>query len=254
MLQLRNVSKVYSAIPAVSGVSFLAPAGEVTGYLGPNGSGKSTTLKMIAGLIEPSEGEILFRGEAIHGNRIKYRQSFGYVPEEPQLYPHLTGQEYLRMVGELRGIPERQLDARLNGFLRLFSLEDDRNVAISSYSKGMRQKTLLASALLHNPDLILLDEPFSGLDVNSALILKDLIRQLAARGKVILFSSHELETVERVCSRVIILHKGRVVANDSIEKLRTLMSLPSLEKIFSQLAIEQDPGEVTREIVELMEM
>jgi len=254
MLELRHVTKLYSAIPAVADVSFIAPAGKVTGYLGPNGSGKSTTLKMIAGLIELSEGEILFRGEPSTRNRIKYRQSFGYVPEEPQLYLHLTGEEYIRMVGELRGLPEKQLDARIDGFLRLFSLHDDRHVAISSYSKGMRQKILIASALLHNPDLILLDEPFSGLDVNSAMVVKNLIRELAARGKVVLFSSHELETVEQVCSRVIILHKGRLVANDSIENLRGLMSLPTLEKIFSQLAIEQDPAAITQEIVELMEM
>jgi len=117
----------------------------------------------------------------------------------------------------------------------------------------MRQKVLLAAALLHNPDLILLDEPFSGLDVNSALVLRDLIRELAARGKVVLFSSHELETVERVCSRIVILHKGRVVANDSIEQLRTLMSLPTLEGIFSQLAVEQDTAAITRQIVEVME-
>ncbi len=124
---------------------------------------------------------------------------------------------------------------------------------ISSYSKGMRQKVLLAAALLHNPDLVLLDEPFSGLDVNSALVLRDLISRLAARGKVVLFSSHELETVERVCSRVVILHKGRVVANDSIEQLRALMSLPTLEGIFSQLAIEQDTAAITGQLVELME-
>jgi ABC-2 type transport system ATP-binding protein len=254
MLELQNVTKLYSAIPAVSHVSFSAPAGEVTGYLGPNGSGKSTTLKMIASLIEPTEGEILFRGEPISRNRMRYRQSFGYVPEEPQLYPHLTGEEYIRMVGELRGLPEEQLALKIDGFLRLFSLNDDRHVAISSYSKGMRQKVLLASALLHNPDLILLDEPFSGLDVNSAMILKNLICELATRGKVVLFSSHELETVERVCSRVVILHKGNVVANDSIENLRGLMSLPTLEEIFSQLALEQDPASTTREILELMEM
>ena len=254
MLELRHVTKTYASIPAVADVSFIAPPGEVTGYLGPNGSGKSTTLKMIAGLIGPTEGQILFRGQPISRNLVKYRQSFGYVPEEPHLYPHLTGEEYIRMVGELRGLPEQHLAPRIDGFLRLFSLYDDRHVAISSYSKGMRQKVLLASALLHNPEMILLDEPFSGLDVNSAMILKDLIRELAARGKVVLFSSHELDTVERVCSRVVILHKGRVVANDSIEKLRSLMSLPTLEKIFSQLAIEQDPSTVTREIVALMGM
>lgn len=254
MLELRSVTKRYPGVAAVRDVSFVARAGEVTGYLGPNGSGKSTTLKMITGLIEPSEGKILFRGEPIDRDRIRYRQRLGYVPEEPQLYPHLTGAEYLEMVGELRGLPKEQLAEKVDGFLRLLSLHEDRYVPISSYSKGMRQKVLLAAALLHNPELILLDEPFSGLDVNSALVLRDLIRELAARGKVVLFSSHELETVERVCSRVVILHKGRVVANDSIAQLRVLMSLPTLEGIFSQLAIEQDTGAITQQILQVMEL
>jgi ABC-2 type transport system ATP-binding protein len=254
MLELRSVTKRYSGIPAVRDVSFVARAGEVTGYLGPNGSGKSTTLKMITGLIEPSEGEILFRGEPIDRDRISHRQRLGYVPEEPHLYPHLTGAEYLEMVGELRGLPKQQLAEKIDGFLCLLSLYEDRYVPISSYSKGMRQKVLLAAALLHNPELILLDEPFSGLDVNSALVLRDLIHELAQRGKVVLFSSHELETVERVCSRVVILHKGRVVANDSIAQLRALMSLPTLEGIFSQLAIEQDTGAITQQILQVMEL
>ena len=253
MLELRRVSKLYSGIPAVDEISFIARAGEVTGYLGPNGSGKSTTLKMITGLMEPSEGEILFRGEPIDRDRIAHKQRLGYVPEEPQLYPHLTGAEYLEMVGQLRGLPEQILAEKIDGFLRLLSLYEDRYVALSSYSKGMRQKVLLAAALLHNPDLVLLDEPFSGLDVTSALVLRDLIRELAARGKVVLFSSHDLETVERVASHIVILHKGRVVANDSIQQLRALMSLPTLEEIFSQLAIEQDTAAITRHIVELME-
>jgi ABC-2 type transport system ATP-binding protein len=253
MLEVRGVTKRYPGIAAVQNVSFVARAGEVTGYLGPNGSGKSTTLKMITGLIEPSEGQILFRGEPIARDRIAYRQRLGYVPEEPQLYPHLTGSEYLEMVGQLRGIPDAPLAGKIEGFLRLLSLYSDRHVPISSYSKGMRQKVLLAAALLHNPDLILLDEPFSGLDVNSALVLRGLIGRLASRGKVVLFSSHELETVERVCSRVVILHKGRVVANDSIEQLRALMSLPTLEEIFAQLAIEQDTAAITDEMVQLME-
>jgi len=253
MLELRHVTKRYSSSTAVRDISFTARAGEVTGYLGPNGSGKSTTLKMITGLIDPSEGEILFHGEPISRDRIAYRQRLGYVPEEPHLYPHLTGAEYLEMVGHLRGLPLRQLDDKITGFLRLLALYEDRYVPISSYSKGMRQKVLLAASLLHNPDLVLLDEPFSGLDVNSALILRSVIRELAARGKVVLFSSHELETVERVCSRVVILHKGRVVANDSIQQLRTLMSLPTLEEIFSQLAIEQDTEALTRQFMEVME-
>lgn len=253
MLELRGVTKRYTGIPVVSDVSFIAASGEVTGYLGPNGSGKSTTLKMITGLIEPSEGEILFNGVPIGRNRIAHKQRLGYVPEEPHLYPHLSGAEYLEMVGHLRGIPERQVTHKTAGFLRLLGLHGDRDVPISSYSKGMRQKILLAAALLHNPDLVLLDEPFSGLDVNSALVLRGLIRELAARGKVVLFSSHELDTVERVSSRIVILHKGHIVANDSIEHLRTLMSLRTLEGIFSQLAVEHNTEAVTQEMVELIE-
>jgi ABC-2 type transport system ATP-binding protein len=253
MLELRHVTKRYTGTVAVKDVSFVARAGEVTGYLGPNGSGKSTTLKMIVGLIEPTEGEILFHGEPIERDPIAYRQRLGYVPEEPQLYPHLTGAEYLEMVGQLRGLPAARLAEKVDGFLQLLSLHGDRHVPISSYSKGMRQKILLAAALLHNPERVLLDEPFSGLDVNSALVLRGLIGELAAHGKVVLFSSHELDTVERVCSRVVILHKGRVVANDSIAELRSLMALPTLEGIFSQLAVEQDTAAVTRQIVQVME-
>ncbi|MGA8029821.1 MAG: ABC transporter ATP-binding protein [Bryobacteraceae bacterium] len=254
MLELRHLTKHYSGIPAVNDITFTAFAGEVTGYLGPNGSGKSTTLKMIAGLIEPTDGEILFRGEPIQRDRIAHRQRLGYVPEEPQLYPHLTGAEYLEMVGQLRGLPDRRVSEKADGFLQLLGLYEDRFVPMSSYSKGMRQKVLLAAALLHNPEILLLDEPFSGLDVNSALMLRSLIRELALRGKVVLFSSHELEIVERVSSRIVILHKGRVVANDSIEQLRTLMSLPTLEEIFSQLAIEQDTQAVTQSMIELIEL
>ncbi|HTM52351.1 MAG TPA: ABC transporter ATP-binding protein [Bryobacteraceae bacterium] len=253
MLELRNVSKLYPGVAAVDGVSFAAPPGEITGYLGPNGSGKSTTMKMITGLIEPTSGEILFRGAPIDRDWIAYKQILGYVPEEPHLYPHLTGAEYLEMVAQLRGLPLKPAAERTGGLLRLFGLHEDRHSPISSYSKGMRQKILLSAALLHNPQLILLDEPFSGLDVGSALVLRSLIQELAARGKVVLFSSHELETVERVCSRVVILHRGRIVADDSIARLRTLMALPTLEEIFSQLAVEQDTVSISRQIADLIE-
>jgi ABC-2 type transport system ATP-binding protein len=252
MLELRCVTKLYSSIPAVNDVSFVARAGEVTGYLGPNGSGKSTTLKMITGLIEATEGTILLDGEPIQQNPVQYKQRLGYVPEEPHLYSHLTGLEYLTMVTQLRNRPRKSSAEKIDRLLRLFSLHGDRHLPISSYSKGMRQKVLLSAALLHNPDLILLDEPFSGLDVSSALVVRSLIRDLAQRGKVVLFSSHELETVERVCCHVVILHRGKIVADDSIEKLRTFMALPTLEGIFSQLAVEQDTEAVSREIVDLI--
>jgi ABC-2 type transport system ATP-binding protein len=252
MLEIRNVSKSFSGIPAVQAISFTARAGEVTGYLGPNGSGKSTTMKMITGLLEMTDGEILFQGARIQNDPIAYRQRMGYVPEEPHLYSHLTGLEYLTMVAQLRNLPEKRAAERIDGLLHLFYLHSDRHVAISSYSKGMRQKVLLSAALMHNPDLVLLDEPFSGLDVGSALVMRSLIQELAARGKVVLFSSHELETVERVCSHVVILHHGKIVADDSIERLRALMALPTLEDIFSQLAVEQDTAAISREIADLI--
>ncbi len=252
MLELRHVTKRFSGIATVDNVSFTARPGEVTGYLGPNGSGKSTTMKMITGLIEKTSGEILFEGELIQHDLIAYKQRMGYVPEEPYLYAHLSGLEYLVMVGQLRGLPPKLTAERVDGLLRLFSLHGDRHVPISSYSKGMRQKILLSAALLHNPDLILLDEPFSGLDVASALVMRSLIQELAARGKVVLFSSHELEVVERVCSHVVILHRGKLVADDSIERLRTLMALPTLEDIFSQLAVEQDTAAISRQIANLI--
>jgi ABC-2 type transport system ATP-binding protein len=253
MLELRKVSKHFSGIPAVEHASFIVRAGEVTGYLGPNGSGKSTTIKMITGLIEMTFGQILFAGKPIHDDLISYKRRMGYVPEEPYLYTHLSGAEYLSMVAQLRDLPQRRSSERIDGLLRLFSLYDDRHASISGYSKGMRQKVLLIAALLHNPELILLDEPFSGLDVASALVLRSLIQQLAARGKVVLFSSHELDTVERICSHVIILHRAKLVADDSIEHLRTLMKLPTLEKIFAQLAVEQDSAAMARQMVDLID-
>ena len=252
MLELLHVTKRFTGIPAVDDVTFSALPGAVTGYLGPNGSGKSTTMKMIAGLMDPTNGEIRFQGQAIRKDPIAFKQRMGYVPEEAHLYAHLGGLEYLTMVGQLRDLPPKPTAERIDGMLRLLSLHGDRHAPISAYSKGMRQKILLTAALLHDPELLLLDEPFSGLDVGSALILRSLIQELARRGKTILFSSHELETVERVSSRVVILHRGRIVADDSIERLRELMALPTLEEIFSQLAVEQDTEAVSREIADLI--
>jgi ABC-2 type transport system ATP-binding protein len=252
MLELRGVSKYYSGIPVVNDVSFCARAGEVTGYLGPNGSGKTTTMKIVTGLIEMTFGQVMFKGKPIQDDLIGYKRRMGYVPEEPYLYHHLSGLEYLTMVSQLRNLPEREAAERIDGLLRLLALYDDRHASISGYSKGMRQKILIAAAVMHNPELVLLDEPFSGLDVGSALILRSLIQELAARGKVVVFSSHELDTVERVCSHVVILHRGRVVADDSIENLRSLMAAPTLEDIFSQLVVEQDTVAMSRQIADLI--
>jgi ABC-2 type transport system ATP-binding protein len=252
MLEVSNLIKRFNRIPAVDGVSFVIRPGEILGYLGPNGAGKSTTVKMLVGLIEPTEGRILFHGEEVRNDRINLQRRLGYVPEEPHLYPHLTGREYLQLVGRLRGIPRRVLEPRIDEMLRLFSLWEDRVSPLSSYSKGMRQKILLSGALLHDPELLILDEPFSGLDVNTALVLRALLRALADDGKMILYSSHMLEVVEKVCSSVVILRDGKVVADGAIEHLRELQQQPSLEGIFTQLTEQEDPGRVVNGILAAM--
>src|SRR6516165_10830148 len=252
MLEAPSLTKYYNHTPAVRDVSFTIRPGEILGYLGPNGAGKSTTVKMLTGLIEPSDGQIFFNGRSVYEDMIGFQRRIGYVPEEAHLYPHLSGREYLQLMGRLRGMSRRVLEPKMDEFLRLFSLWDDRAAPLSSYSKGMRQKILLSAALLHDPEILILDEPFSGLDVTSALMLRTLLRTLADRGKIILYSSHVLEVVEKICSTVLILRKGEVVAYDSIERLRELMSQPSLEGVFAQLAEVEDGDTVANRILEVM--
>ena len=252
LLELRAVTKHYPGVVAVDNVTFTARSGEITGYLGPNGSGKSTTIRIITGLIDATSGAVLFDGEPIRHDLLAWKRLMGYVPEEPHLYTHLSGLEYLTMVSQLRSLPAHSAARKIETLLQLLGLHSDRHSPISAYSKGMRQKILLSAALLHNPGVLVLDEPFSGLDVETALVIRRLIQELAARGKMILLSSHELETVERVSSRVIILHRGRIVADDSVANLRALMSLPNLEDIFSQLAVERDTDAICREIADVI--
>ena len=254
MLELRNLTKRYNRVPAVDNLEITLEPGEVYGYLGPNGSGKSTTVKMLVGLLEPSQGHIFYQGRDIREDLVAYRRHLGYVPEEPLLYPYMSGLEYLQLVGRLRSIPQAVLDRKVERMFDLFSLHGRRHSPISSYSKGMKQKVLISAALMHNPDILMLDEPLSGLDVMSVLTLRSVVHSLAREGKIILYSSHILEVVEKVCSRVIILHKGRVVANENVERLRELMHSPSLEDVFSQLVLEEDTEQVANEIVETMKM
>jgi len=252
MLEARQLTKLYTGIPAVDRVSFTIRPGDILGYLGPNGAGKSTTVKMLTGLLEPTSGHILFQGEDVHKDLKSYQRRIGYVPEEPHLYPHLSGREYLQLTGRLRGMPRRTLEPKMDELLRLVSLWEDRHSSLASYSKGMRQKILLLSALIHDPELLILDEPFSGLDVNAAMILRALLDRLAERGKMVLYSSHVLEVVEKVCHTVLILRKGQVVAHDSVAHLRELMSKSTLEGVFAQLTQPEDTGAIAQRILEVV--
>lgn len=252
MLEAKSLTKLYSGIPAVRDVSFSVKPGEILGYLGPNGSGKTTTVSIVVGLLDPTGGRVLFDGHDVQADPVGFRRRVGYVPEEPHLYPFLSGREYLQLVGRLREIASATLERRIEGLLHLFGLGRDTDQSIGSYSKGMRQKILISAALIHDPDLLIFDEPLSGLDVTTALVFRHLVRTLADRGKTILYSSHVLEVVEKLCSRVIVLHRGRVVADDSVEHLRELMARDSLEDVFAQLVVREDPERVARDIADVV--
>jgi ABC-2 type transport system ATP-binding protein len=253
MLELRHLFRSYRGIPAVQDVSFKIAPGEIVGFLGPNGAGKSTTVKMITGLLRPNEGHVLFEGNDIRQDMVAFRRALGYVPEEAHLYSYLSGLEYLQLVGRLRGLDEAPLESKAKGLLKLLDLESWQYSPISSYSKGMRQRVLIAAALLHDPKLLIFDEPLSGLDVLSARLFKDLLEMLAAQGKAVLYISHVLEVVEQICGRVIVIANGRVLADAPPAELAKLMRLPNLESAFAQLVRQQDTRSIAREIVEVMQ-
>lgn len=252
-LEVQHLSKRYRGTNAVSDVSFTIAPGEILGYVGHNGAGKSTTVKMMIGLLQPTEGRILCDGRSIFDDLPAFQRRLGYVPEEPNLYPFLSGREYLLLSGRLRGMESPQLDQKIDEFLRIFSLGGDADSPVSSYSKGMRQKILLSAALLHNPDVLIFDEPLSGLDAGAMIAVRELLQQLAARGKAILYSSHVLDVMEKVCARVLILRKGRTVACDTVENLRRSLDQPSLEAIFTRINDDHATRTLAGGIMEAME-
>jgi len=252
-LEARNLSKYYSAIAAIRNVSITLRPGTVLGLLGPNGSGKSTTVSILTGLREPSTGQVLFDGRDIRDHPLEYKARVGYVPEEAHLYTFLSGREHLDLIGRLRRLPPGLRTRKIASLLDLLGLTGAADQAISGYSKGMRQKILLVAALLHDPDLLILDEPESGLDLAASLVLRHLIPILAARGKIILYSSHVLDYVERLCSEIVVLHRGIVVAEGPVKQLRAIMqSESSLEDLIAQLLATVDPGGTARDIADVV--
>jgi ABC-2 type transport system ATP-binding protein len=253
MLEARHLVRRFFGTPVVNGVSFEVRRGEVVGYLGPNGSGKSTTAKMLTGLLDPSAGAVFFDGRNVSRDPIPFRQRLGYVPEEPILYTFQSATEYLELVGQLRELPAALLARKIGELLELFGLTHAANQDIGSFSKGMKQRVMLIAALLHNPDVLILDEPDSGLDVTTTLVLRKLVTALARRGKAVLYSSHVLELVEKACDRVIVIHQGKIVADDTVEALQRLASTGSLEQVFSQLVLRDDPERTAADIVDVVD-
>ena len=254
MLEVEHLYRSYRGIPAIEDVSFQVASGEVVGFLGPNGAGKSTTVKIITGMLRPNDGRVLFEGNDIEKDMVSFRANFGYVPEEAHLYTYLSGLEYLQLVGRLRGLGEALIEAKATRLLKLLNLESWQYSPISTYSKGMRQRVLIAASLLHDPKLLIFDEPLSGLDVVSARLFKDLLELLAAQGKAILYISHVLEVVEQICSRVIVIANGKILADAPPSELAKLMHLPNLESVFAQLVQQQDTRAIAEEMVEVMQI
>jgi ABC-2 type transport system ATP-binding protein len=251
-LEARQLAKYYAAVPAIRDVSFTVQPGTVLGLLGPNGSGKSTTVALLTGLREPSAGQVWFDGRNIADHIVDYKARVGYVPEEAHLYTFLSGREHLELIGRLRRIPSPLLARKIASLLELFGLIAAADQPISGYSKGMKQKILLIAALLHDPDLLILDEPESGLDLTAGLVLRHLIGILASRGKTILYSSHVLDHVERVCADVVVLHRGRIVAEGPVSQLRAMTQRnATLEEVIAQLVITVDPARTAGEIADV---
>jgi ABC-2 type transport system ATP-binding protein len=252
MLEVTNLCKRYRGISSIEDINFRIRAGEIVGYLGPNGSGKSTTVKIITGLLQPNEGSVLFEGKDIREDMVGFRSTLGYVPEEAHVYTYLSGLEYLQLVGRLRGLGERDIERKATQMLKLLGLESWRYSPISFYSKGMKQRVLIAAALMHNPKLLVFDEPLSGLDVVSARLFKDLLQELAGQGKAILYISHVLEVVEQVCDRVIVIAKGKILADAAPAELAKVMQLANLQDVFAELVQQEDTRVLARQLVDVM--
>jgi ABC-2 type transport system ATP-binding protein len=252
MLEARHLTKYFSAIPAIRDVSFTVPPGTILGLLGPNGSGKSTTVSILTGLREPSAGQVWFNGIDVADRLVEYKARIGYVPEDPHIYTFLSGREHLDLVGRLRRLPGSLRAHKIATLLDLFGMSGAADQPMSAYSKGMKQKVLIIAALLHDPDLLILDEPESGLDLTAGLVLRHLVSILAARGKTILYSSHLLDNVERLCAGVVVLHRGTIVAEGPVTQLRAMMqSSSSLEDVIAQLITTTDPEGTARDIADV---
>jgi ABC-2 type transport system ATP-binding protein len=253
-IEVENLVFRYHLEEVLHSISFSVDGGEIIGLLGPNGAGKTTTLKILTGILSPGEGIVRIQGLGLPERAVEVKRRIGYVPETAGLYESLTAQEYLELIGRLHEIEEKALKQKIIALLEVLDVAKTRFNRLVTFSKGMRQKVLVAAALLHNPSVLLLDEPLSGLDVSTSLIIKDLIQALARQGKTILYSSHVLDVVERVCDRVLIIHKGNLIADGSLDALKNQTKGDTLEDVFRQLTQTADTEPAISRALEAMKL
>ena len=252
IIQLRNVKKQYSGDYVLKGISLSFDKGSIIGYIGPNGAGKSTTIKILTGIIGDFEGEATVMDMDVRREPLEVKRHIGYIPEQAALYDVLTPLEYLRFIGRLYKLPEGAIEKKSWELLRLFELGDKANMRMNGFSKGMKQKVLLISGLIHNPEIIFLDEPLSGLDANAVILVKEILAQLKLAGKTIFYSSHIMDVVEKISDRIIIINKGEVIADGTFEALKLNAHLGSLETIFTSLTGDEQHQATAGEFVNIL--
>ncbi len=253
VIEIRQLTKSYGSNDVLKGIDLAVFPGEIIGYIGPNGAGKSTTVKILLGLVKGFSGSFSFFGEEISEGEFAYRKRIGYVPENAALYESLTASEYLHFIGRLHGLSSSLAAIRAEKLASLFGLEDAYHKRLSSYSKGMRQRVLWIAALLHNPEVLFLDEPLNGMDANTVQIVKELMHELSKRGVTIFYSSHIMDVVEKISDRIVLIGDGRILVDGTFEEIRKGQTDASLETIFGELTGYNRAEEIAEEIIQTME-
>ncbi|MBL4936506.1 ABC transporter ATP-binding protein [Clostridium sp. YIM B02515] len=252
IISIKDLRMSYGSEDVLKGINIDIHKGQIIGYIGPNGAGKSTTVKILLGILNNYRGTIKIFGEDISNGSIEYKKKIGYVPETAEVYENLTAREYLTFIGELYGLDYEKVDEKAKKLMELFGIDNVYDSRISSFSKGMRQKVLIISSLLHNPDILFLDEPLSGLDANSVMVVKEIMSELASQGKTIFYSSHIMDVVERISSRIVLINGGQVVADGTFEELKAKSKEGSLEEIFNQLTGFNQHKQIAEEFVSVL--
>lgn len=237
-IEVDGLAKRYGDVAAVQGISFQVGPGEIVGYLGPNGAGKTTTLRMLVGMLRPSSGRARVAGFDVVEETLEVKRRIGFVPDSDAIYEALTPYEFLNIVGHLYDLPRQRVEERMEMHLTRFGLWDQLYEPMSTFSKGMKQKIVLTSAFLHDPPVLFLDEPLTGLDVHATLQVKDYLQELAREGRTIFYSSHLLDVVERLATRVIVLHRGKLLLDGAVRDVLERAKEPSLEEVFRTLTRE----------------
>lgn len=253
IVEIRDLVKNYGKKRVLHGINLSIEPGQIIGYIGPNGAGKSTTVKILCGLIDDYEGDVKVLGYDLRAEQLEIKKRLGYIPENAALYESLTPLEFMQFVGRMRGLEDEMIHQKAERLMDIFEMKKNLNQRIATFSKGMRQKVMICSALLHNPELIFMDEPLSGLDANLVIMVKEMLSHLAREGKTVFYSSHLMDVVEKISDRIILIDQGKVIADGSFGDLSSLANDENLEKLFTRLTGNTNHGEKAEAFINAFE-